>query len=206
MVRIDRAAAEEYYVVLARGVQRIGEVTADLIRFTDSQHTGDIDTVAPDDIAAAPILDTLPVSTFPATRGRVQRRRCVRTVAAQPVGRQYRCVDWRFASGRRRELVVAGAGRRRRPQRRHRLHSAGSQPLRPIDRRSPETARAAGALYFIDESGVVFGLRDEDTAKHLGLTGAPVAAPWPVLSRLPRGPELSKDAASIVRDSIAGPS
>ena len=62
----------------------------------------------------------------------------------------------------------------------------------------------AGALYFVDDSGVIFGLPDEDTAKHLGLTGAPVAAPWPVLARLPRGPELSKDAASIARDSIAG--
>jgi hypothetical protein len=65
---------------------------------------------------------------------------------------------------------------------------------------------SAGALYFVDDSGVVFGLRDEDTAKHLGLTGAPVPAPWPVLARLPRGPELSKDAASVARDSIAGPS
>ena len=58
---------------------------------------------------------------------------------------------------------------------------------------------STGALYFINDSGVVFGLRDEDTAKHLGLTGTPVPAPWSVLARLPRGPELSKDAASIAR-------
>jgi len=42
--------------------------------------------------------------------------------------------------------------------------------------------------------------------EHLGLAGAPVPAPWPILARLPRGPELSKDAASIVRDSVSGPS
>jgi hypothetical protein len=65
---------------------------------------------------------------------------------------------------------------------------------------------STGTLYFLDESGAVFGLRDEETAKHLGLTGTPVPAPWPVLARLPRGPELSKDAASIARDSLAGPS
>ena len=65
---------------------------------------------------------------------------------------------------------------------------------------------STGVLYFVTESGVVFGLRDEDTAKHLGLAGAPVPAPWPILARLPRGPELSKDAASIVRDSVSGPS
>jgi len=65
---------------------------------------------------------------------------------------------------------------------------------------------SSGALYYINESGVVFGLRDEDTAKHLGLAGPPVPAPWPVLARLPRGPELSEDAASIASDGVAGPS
>jgi hypothetical protein len=65
---------------------------------------------------------------------------------------------------------------------------------------------SGGALYFINESGVAFGLRNEDTAKHLGLAGSPVPAPWPVLARLPRGPELSEDAASIASDGVAGPS
>jgi hypothetical protein len=65
---------------------------------------------------------------------------------------------------------------------------------------------STGTLYFVNDSGVAFGLRDEETAKHLGLTGPPASAPWPVLARLPRGPELSKDAASVARDSIGGPS
>jgi hypothetical protein len=59
-----------------------------------------------------------------------------------------------------------------------------------------------GALYFVDESGVVFGVHDEDAAKRLGLTSPPVAAPWPLLARLPRGPELSVEGASFVRDSV----
>jgi type VII secretion protein EccB len=69
VVRVARAAAEEYYVVLARGVQRIGQVAADLIRFTNSQNDRDIVTVAPDVIGALPILDTLRVSTFPERGG-----------------------------------------------------------------------------------------------------------------------------------------
>jgi hypothetical protein len=64
----------------------------------------------------------------------------------------------------------------------------------------------AGALYFVSQAGVVFGLRSEDTAKHLGLPDTAVPAPWPVLMRLPRGPELSTQAASLVRDTVAGPS
>jgi type VII secretion protein EccB len=203
VVRVDRASGEEYYVVLARGVQRIGEVAADLIRFTDSQDTGDIDTVAPDDVAAAPILDTLPVSTYP-QRGGVAKDSIV-------------CARWRLGPSGANTTVLMGDS----------LQGTGPVSLAQADGDGPgvdnvsmprgrsvyvrsigitgDTA-STGALYFVDESGVLFGLRDEDTAKHLGLTGTPLPAPWPVLARLPRGPELSKDAASVTRDSIAGPS
>ena len=203
VVRVDRAADAEYFVVLARGVQRIGEVAADLIRFTDSQDTGDIDTVAPDDIAAAPILDSLPVSTFP-QRGGVSNDAIV-------------CARWRLGASGANTFVLVGDS----------LHISHPVSLAQADGDGPnvdaiftprgrsvyvrsiglvDDSSSTGALYFLDESGVVFGLRDEDTAKHLGLTGTPAPAPWPVLARLPRGPELSKDAASIARDSIAGPS
>jgi type VII secretion protein EccB len=203
VVRVDRAGAEEYYVALARGVQRIGEVAADLIRFTDSQGTSDIDTVAPDDIASAPTLDTLPVSSYPRTGG----------VAPAPIV----CARWRLGPTGANTAVLTGDS----------LHGLDSVALAQADGDGPSVdaisvprgrsvyvrsigitgdSASAGAFYFIDESGVLFGLRDEDTAKHLGLTGIPVRAPWPVLARLPRGPELSKDAASVARDSIAGPS
>jgi ESX secretion system ATPase EccB len=205
VVRVDRAAAEEYYVVLARGVQRIGEVAADLIRFTDSQDTGDIDTVAPDDIAAAPILDALPVSTFP-QRGGVSTDAVV-------------CTRWQPGAAGANATVLLGDSRP--------VDGPGAVPLAQADGDGPRVDSVAiprgrsayvrsigitgdgastGALYFIDEAGVVFGLRDEDTAKNLGLSSPPVPAPWPVLARLPRGPELSKEAASIPRDGVAGPS
>jgi hypothetical protein len=59
-----------------------------------------------------------------------------------------------------------------------------------------------GALYLVTDSGIVFGVHDDDAAKRLGLSSAPVPAPWPVLAWLPRGPELSVQAASVVRDSV----
>ena len=43
VVRVDRADADGVLRRARRGVQRIGEVAADLIRFTDSQHDRDID-------------------------------------------------------------------------------------------------------------------------------------------------------------------
>ena len=204
VVRVARAAAEEYYVVLAQGVQRIGQVAADLIRFTDAQNDRDIATVAPDVIGAVPILDTLRVTAFP-ERGGMSNDAIV-------------CVRWRLSPTGANTAVLVGNS----------LPVNGVSPMalaqadgdRPsVDTFSIPGGRSAyvrsigiggdgantGALYFINDSGVVFGLRDEGTAKHLGLTGTPVPAPWPVLARLPRGPELSKDAASIARDSVPGP-
>jgi hypothetical protein len=61
---------------------------------------------------------------------------------------------------------------------------------------------ATGALYLVNDSGVVFGIRDEDAAQRLGLTTPAVPAPWPLLARLPRGPELSVRSASVGRDSV----
>jgi len=61
---------------------------------------------------------------------------------------------------------------------------------------------ATGALYFVNDSGVVFGIRDEDAARRIGLTTPAVPAPWPLLAQLPRGPELSVQSASVGRDSV----
>ena len=68
VVRITHAAAAEHYVVLADGVQRIGEVAADLIRMAVPQRDREIATVAPDAIGASPTVDVLPVGTFPPRR------------------------------------------------------------------------------------------------------------------------------------------
>jgi type VII secretion protein EccB len=196
-------AAVEYYVVLARGVQRIGEVAADLIRFTDSQDAGDIVTVAPDVIGAVPILDALQVAAFP-ERGGVSNDAIV-------------CARWQPGPDSANTVVLVGNS----------LPVDRAVSLAQADGDGPSVdtvyipagrsayvrsigiagdGASTGALYFVDDSGVVFGLRDEQTAKHLGLTGTPMPAPWPVLARLPRGPELSRDAASVVRDSVPGPS
>ena len=203
VVRVDRAAAEEYYVVLAQGMQRIGQVVADLIRFTDSQNDRDLATAAPDTVAAVPIVDTLRVSSFP-ERGGVSDDGIV-------------CTRWKSSSKTANtDVVVVNSA-----------STGNTIALAQADGDGPNVdsfsiprgrsgyvravgvggdGASTGTLYFVNDSGVVFGLRDEDTAKHLGLIGPPVPAPWPVLARLPRGPELSRDAASVARDSVGAPS
>jgi type VII secretion protein EccB len=64
-------------------------------------------------------------------------------------------------------------------------------------------AGGGGTRFLVDDAGVVFGIRDEAAASHLGLLEPPAPAPWPVLARLPRGPELSTEAASVVRDAVS---
>lgn len=204
VIRAGRTADDEYYVVLAQGVQRIGQFAADLIRFTDSQNHREIRTVAPDVIAAVPIVDTLRVSSFPELGG----------VSDDAIV----CLRWQLGSTGANTNVLVDDSLPANADSVTLARADGDGPN--VDTFSMPRGRSAyvraigiggdgasgGALYFINDAGVVFGLRDEDTAKHLGLPGSPLPAPWPVLARLPHGPELSKDAASIARDSLAGPS
>ena len=63
----------------------------------------------------------------------------------------------------------------------------------------------SGARFLVSDAGVLFGVRDDEAAKSLGLTQPPAATPWPYLAHLPRGPELSTDAASVFRDGLPTP-
>jgi type VII secretion protein EccB len=204
VVRMSRAGSVEYYVVLAHGVQKIGEVAADLISFTRS---GEIITAAPDAIATMPVVNDLPVATFPDRGG----------VADDPM----LCARWSWSqsSGAVNATVLVGDS----PL----LRSGHPLTLVQADDAGPRVdnvhlaagriayvratgvsgeGQATGPLYLVSEAGVVFGLQDEDAARRLGLPDTALPAPWPLLARLPRGPELSVGSASIVRDSVDAPS
>ncbi|PBJ49198.1 type VII secretion protein EccB, partial [Mycobacterium avium subsp. hominissuis] len=56
VLRIIRADGDEYYAVLAGGVQRIGRVAADLLRLSNPQGGADAVTVAPDALRTAPVV------------------------------------------------------------------------------------------------------------------------------------------------------
>ncbi|MDA4109178.1 type VII secretion protein EccB [Mycolicibacterium holsaticum] len=205
VVRLPQADSTEYYVVLSDGVQRIGAVAADLIRFTYAAGRPDITTVEPGVIGTVPVVDDLPVGRFPQRGG----------VADDPV----LCTLWSWSASAEHAVVVGNSLPRHDADAATTLAQADGAGA-GIDRIYLPRGRAAyvrasgvtgagadtGALYYVDPSGVAFGVHDEDAAKRLGLSGPPVPAPWPVLARLPRGPELSVGAASIVRDTLGSPS
>jgi type VII secretion protein EccB len=202
VLRITRGDGDEYYVVLTGGVQRIGQVAADLLRFSDSQGTANVIPVAPDVIRATPVANALPVSTFPD-----------RAPELSDGGGTTYCVTWAPTQSGGIALL-AGTGL---------PVPAGQLPvtLAQADGTGPaldavylQPGRSAhvrgngriGARYLVTDTGVRFAIHDDEAAHDLGLPAVALSAPWPMLAALPSGPELSRTNASVARDTVSGPS
>jgi type VII secretion protein EccB len=200
VLHLSRANGDEYYVVLDHGIQRIGQVVADLLRFTDSRGTRTAISVAPDIIRTIPTVTDLAVATFPG-----------RAPSPLNAGGTTLCVSWRHAaSGGVAILFLAGGL----------PIPAGQQPVKlsQADGKGPAIDAAylspgrtayvratglsgdnpsAGTRYLITDTGARFAIHDDDAAHDLGLPDTAIAAPWPVLAKLPAGPELSRANALI---------
>ena len=202
----------ERFVVLREGLQRVGEVAADLIRYAYDTGGRPSTSVAPTAVGALPVSEELPVGTFPWHAG-------------TPVGAAdgYAvCARWRpGGSGPTSSNTVVVVGES--PYR----DAIQVTALAQADGAGPavdavaipggtsvyvRSARILGddgagdARFLVTDAGVVFGVHDDDTAKFLGLGDVYEIAPWPILASMPRGPELGVDAASVVRDGLPTPS
>lgn len=210
VVRVVRADTIDYYAVVRDGVQRVGEVAADLIRFTYPVGHGDIPEVAPSVIARTRIVNVLAVEHLP------QRAR-------EPVGVEDSttvCVHWHFGqgSGRASSAVLTGKPAVSVDRTTTLAQADGDGPnvdgvVVPAGHAVDARATAivgdggdTGPRYLVSDMGVVYGVHDDAVANRLGLTGIPTPAPWPILAALPRGPELSVEAASVLRDGWSPPS
>lgn len=198
VLRITRADGDEFYAVLATGVQRIGQVAADLLRFGNPQGTTNAVAVAPDAIRAAPVAAELPVALFPDRAP---------TLAA-PAGTL--CAGWEGVSSGQADVVFVAESRLPVPTDPVALAQGdGDGPALdavyvPAGRSAYVRAGGdAGTRYLITDTGVRFAIHDDDAARDLGLTEA-APAPWPLLTLLPAGPELSRQNASVLRDAVAG--
>jgi type VII secretion protein EccB len=212
VVLVQRADVAEHYVVLRDGLQLVGEVAADLIRFTYDGHARPVPTIAPAAVTALPVSAGLSVGTFPqhahkpigvADGGAV----CAQWRPGGSSGTPSKTTIWVGDSPYRNSTGVItlaqadGAG----PNVDAVVVAAGRTAYVRSSRLVGDTG-ATGALFLITDTGVAFGVHDEEDASFLGLGPSPDAAPWPILAHLPRGPELSSEAASVVRDGLASPS
>ena len=134
VVRVTRVDANDYFVVLRDGVQRIGEVAANLIRVLDSQGTREITSVSPDVISEVPVVDSLPVSTFPRRVGATLGAADSAVLCAQwlPDGPKSSSVDQRVSAGQV-DSAATGSGRWRRSGGRQRRGAARAKRVCPCD-------------------------------------------------------------------------
>jgi type VII secretion protein EccB len=203
VLRVARTGGDEFYVVLREGVQRIGRVAADLVRFADSQGNRTAIPIAPDVIRTTKSVTRLPVSDYP---DRVQAPSVAegttvcaswRHLTSGSVAVSYSVGSLPIPSGQAPVRLVQADGKR--PA----VDAFYLPPGRMAYVRATSLSGAnvrAGTRYLISDTGVRFAVHDDDAAHDLGLPGVMVAAPWPVLAALPAGPELSRVNASVAQD------
>lgn len=208
VVRVHGVDSDELYVVLADGVQRITPFTAGIIRDANSQGMADITTVPPDRLAGIPVRDTLPVDDFP------QQVPLVRAPDTDPVI----CLSWSRGSHDAEAAVHLSAGPALplpedavpvvpatadgggdridavyvRPGTGEFVRSVGTEP----------GAVDNGALFFVGDNGIRYGIPDTGTAAMLGMPKVVKPAPKPIVEALPAGPQLSRQDALMSHDSL----
>ena len=210
VLRMIRADGDAYYVVLSHGIQRVGQVAADLVRFNDSHGIRTAISVAPDLIRTTPTVTELAVSTFPD-----------RVPASVDASDTTLCVSWTHRRSGDRDVpeisfLTGGLS-----------IPTGQEPvtLSQADGKGPaidavylppgrsayvratglsgDNARA-GTRYLVTDTGVRFAIHDDDAAHDLGLPHTSIPAPWQVLAELPAGLELSRANASVAHDALVG--
>lgn len=203
VLRITRSTGDEFYVVLSGGVQRISAVVADTLRFSDSAEPV---TAAPGLLHGAPNVEGLPVSGIPDQ------------VPLDP-GASTWCAVWAPSTSGPSQLGFQvgflAVSHPPTPEPVTLAQADGRGPAVDAFAISPGrsayvasqsltgTGTRVDTRYLITDTGVRFAIHDDEAAHLLGLPGAPAAAPWPVLEALPCGPELSREKASVARDTVA---
>jgi type VII secretion protein EccB len=215
---LQRSGADTFYVLLPNGVQRISPFVASLLRSQNS--FGDVAPVAvsPDRLAPLPVVDSLPVSYYPATR--------LHLVDSSVAGTT--CLAWSKGAtdGSAAVAVLSGQGLPIPPESDARLlHLVkdGGGDVAAIE--ADQVYIAVGAtnlvmttnadpgsgsresLWWISDQGVRYGIAlDDATLRPLGIAPASARqAPWALIGVFAPGPALDRQDAMTQHDSLAPP-
>jgi type VII secretion protein EccB len=206
----DVAAAETFYVLLSAGVQRISPFVASLLRSANS--FGDVAPVpvAPDKLAAVPVVDSLPVSYYPSTRLRLVNTSVNGTT----------CLAWtKGATDKAATIaILSGQGLPTPPE--LDSHIVGLVRQTHNDPTAVEADQAyvapeatnlvmstnadpasvsRDALWWISDQGIRYGVAVNDSAlKPLGIaTASAQQAPWALVRVFQPGAALSQQDATV---------
>lgn len=209
----DATGDPNFFVALPAGVQMIPETVALMLSNADLAHQKVMDS-DPATITDLPHAVGFDVSMYP------QGPLTLLDKGAEPVT----CVLWQKGSGESQADVTTVSGRRlpipvgdearvmslvSGPER----GAASSVYMAPdaanfvqVTGVEPDSPRRE-SLWWISTSGVRFGVQTQGsdetrTRAALGLTDAPVPAPWSVIRWLPAGPTLSYAAAMTQHDTL----
>lgn len=193
-----------FHLILTDGVQPLSTAAAETMRLVDPGAEGSVPRVAPAELAAVPVRESVPLSHFPAAVPRLSD--------VEPPVLCHRWSRDRDAASATTQLMSA----RRLPI------PTGSRPVTLATADGPGPAldlvyltpgsgehvvltgiepdsRRASTPFYVSDVGVRYRLAGAETASILGLD-EPLSAPWPMVSLLPTGPELSREAAAVTRD------
>lgn len=217
IVKAVDSRGEQLYVVLRDGLQPISAATADIIRYSDpgEEPTRDI---APAVVSKVPVVHTLPVDHYPTLSPEIVDVEPDRVI----------CMAWQRTNTAAQATVRLLVGHRlpvpggAQPVRLATADGNGpgldSVYLKPGSGEFVQAtgigadSKATGQLFYVSDTGLRYHIKDLPTAASLGVTGVkdpdsdaelPQLAPWPVLSLLPPGPELSQEAALVAHDGMA---
>ncbi|MGV9800132.1 type VII secretion protein EccB [Mycobacterium sp. NPDC003449] len=220
IVKSVDSRGEQLYVVLREGLQPISQATADIIRYSASGEvsSGGVDEIAAGVLAEAPTVHRLAVDHYPSNPPRI----------VEPDPDRVVCMGWQRSNTDAEATVRLLVGHRLPTAdgaQLVRLAGAdGSGPAVDSVYLTPGAgeyvqatggdpdSRSTGQLFYVSDTGVRYHIKDPPTADALGVTGvkisdgptnAPQWAPWPVLSLLPAGPDLSQEAALVAHDGMA---
>ena len=215
---LQHTGADTFYVLLPNGVQRISPFVASLLRSQNS--FGDVAPVAvsPDRLAPVPVVDSLPVGYYPATRLHL-----VDTTVADTT-----CLTWSKGAtdGSAAVAVLSGQGLPTPPESDARvLHlvkdvggdlaaaeadqvyiGAGATNLVMTTSADPGSG-SRESLWWISDQGVRYGIAlEDDTLRPLGISPANARqAPWALIRVFAPGPALDRQDAMTQHDSLAPP-
>lgn len=219
VIKTVDSRGEQLYVVLRDGLQPISAATADIIRYSDpGGAAAAVRDVTPAVVNNAPIVHSLPVDHYPAVSPEI--------VTVEPD--RVLCMAWQRAASAAQATVRMLVGHRLPLP-----SGAVPVKLASADGNGPgldsvylkpgtgefvestgigEDSQAHGQLFYVSDTGLRYPIKDMPTAAALGVTPVrdqdadtelPQPAPWPILSLLPAGPELSQQAALVAHDGMA---
>jgi type VII secretion protein EccB len=222
IVKTVDSRGEQLYAVLRTGLQPVSPVTADIIRYgepdPDQGFARDVREVSPAMVAGVPIVNDLRVQHYPKLSPQVVAPDSDRVV----------CMSWQRPNSAPAATVRVLVGHQLpTPDIAVPVRLAGADGNGPgVDfvYLSPGTgeyvqstggtadSQSPGPLFYVSDTGLRHHIKDLPTAEVLGAVGvdnseqqfdAPQWAPWPVLSLLPPGPQLSQEAALVAHDGLS---